>query len=1278
MLRQEQLGLSPFGLLSRLFQEELERRVQQNLGAYAPVPLTLLEEPDQEAAAQPVPVSLHLDVHVEAPKLREEKDKTAPKREWDKPAELRILERVQLRERELREIREVLHRLELRLNGQRWNLPQVSRQMEQTAARSHEIGRSTAGTPLPLASQAAAAPGTGGWLPRHQQTHPGYPTQEPRQEGPTGASILLPDVLRRRREAALARTEETALDWSSTPEERRLEGNPTEELLQFVHQAVEQTMRQNRSREQEARQLAERVALERWNPTESGREQRQSDREPVTRQPAQAAEIPQPGRLDSGRDMVPASNHHADDAEGLTPASGRTFAGSVQAVGEETQTAAQKAGMAAVPVERMHVAGLEGTLSQHGSEELVYRQTSEDTETTESAPKRNIPAASTFRGETGGQPMKLPRSVETSSVPLHTGIIVSAPTTPTAAHSETGKTAAPSTVSDATTPSATPAERRGVQRQMDGETPPAIPTQSVAGKTAEHDRSPVQTEQHQGKLEARNDSESFSDETGTVSKLTARPTESTETTPPNEPMVYREDDVPDAVSTARPVESGERASAKERMGYRTAENIPTATVGDQMAVQIIAEEKSKPIEILDGSMSARPTAAAAATTLPKEPMVCREDNAINAALTAHPMKSRETVPAEEPMVHRTVDNVPLTAEASPMTAQPALQQKSENAGTSDVVGTARPAESAQITLPEETIVYREAEIPKESDIAHPVATTEITPLKEPMVYREDDVSHAAVTARPVESGKKAPAEEPMVHRTVDNVPATTEATPTAAQPAQEKRSEYTGVSDVAGTARLAESAHTTLPEETVIYREANIPKESDIAHPAATTETMPLKEPMVYREDDVPDAAVTARPVESGKTAQAEERMVHRTVDNVPATTTQPALEKESGNTSVSDVARTARPAESTQTTLPEETVVYREADLPNASDIARPVVTTEATPSKESMVYRESDVPDAAVTARPVESGETTPAEEPMVHRTMENVPITTAASPTAVQPALEKRSEHTKRPDVVRTVRPAEHTPTAQPEEPIVYRETDAPNQSDTAHPAAATGAAPSGQPVIHRATNGSDAVSKAPSVRNRLTAARPARHAAGSPTEPDIPLGLRQNSSEEFTAAELFHSAGLRDIRTARPTTGQTAAAEMAWRSGTPTLTFAKTDQQQPPKQPEKESAATQNLPAWARELLEKPPAQMAGAAPSGQSRQIQWTAPQAVPVPAARTSPPANAAAVPPSLLHRERGGDDERSSAAQQAEREAEIRRTADKVYRIIEERLRRELRRSGR
>ena len=463
MLRQEQLGLSPFGLLSRLFQEELERRVQQNLGAYAPVPMTLLEEPDQETAAQPVPVSLHLDVHVEAPKLREEKAKTDSKREWDKPAELRILERVQLRERELRETRQILHRLELRLDGQRWNLPQVSRQTEQTAARRHEVGRSTAGTPLPLASQAAAAPGTGGWLPRHQQTHPGYPTQETRQEGPTGASILLPDVLRRRREAALAQTEDVpSAGWSGTPGERRLEGNPTEELLHFVHQAVEQTMRQNHSREQAARQLAEQAASVHGSPAESGWKQRQSDREPAMRQPAPAVETPRPGRPEGGRNPVFVSNDRTEDAERLAPASDRTSAGSIPAAGGAVQTADQEAGMAAVPAERIHAVGPDGMLSQNGSEELIYRQMPEDPETAVPASKRNIPAESNFRREAGGQPTKPEQSAGPNNVPFAAGTSASAPSTPAAA---------PSDGPANTMPAAKPKEHRRVQGRMDGAPP---------------------------------------------------------------------------------------------------------------------------------------------------------------------------------------------------------------------------------------------------------------------------------------------------------------------------------------------------------------------------------------------------------------------------------------------------------------------------------------------------------------------------------------------------------------------------------------------------------------------------------------------------------------------------------------------------------------------------------------------------------------------------------------------------------------------------------------
>ena len=1224
VLRQEQLGLSPFGLLSRLFQEELERRVQQNLGAYAPVPMTLLEEPDQETAAQPVPVSLHLDVHVEAPKLREEKAKTDPKREWDKPVEMRILERVQLRERELRETRQILHRLELRLDGQRWNLPQVSRQTEQTAARRHEVGRSTAGTPLPLASQAAAAPGTGGWLPRHQQTHPGYPTQETRQEGPTGASILLPDVLRRRREAALARTEDISSGWSSTPEERRLEGNPTEELLQFVHQAVEQTMRQNRSREQEARQLAEQAALEHGSPAESAGKQRQSDREPAMRQPVPAVETPGPGRPEGGRNPVFVSNDRTEDAERLAPASDRTSAGSIPAAGGAVQTADQEAGMAAVPAERIHAVGPDGMLSQNGSEELIYRQMPEDPETAVPASKRNIPAESNFRREAGGQPTKPEQSAGPHNVPFAAGTSVSASSTPAAAHWDTGRTAAPSDGPANTMPAATSKEHRRIQGRMDGE-PPTAPMQTAAEQTAEHDRSLVQTEQRQWESEARNDSKSLSDGTGPVSKPTARPTESMETTSPEEPMVHR-----------------------------TVENAPITTAASPTAVQPVPEERSERTERSDTVRIAYPTESTK-TTQPEETAAYREIDVPSAAVTARPVEPVETAPAEEPMVYRTMENAPMTTAASPTAVQPVSTERSEHTGSSDVVNTARPAESTKTTLPEEAIVHRETVLPNEREITRSVAATETTLPKEPTVHREGDVPSAAVTARPVESSETTPAGEPMVYRTMENAPEPTAVSPTAVQSVSAERSEHTGSSDVVNTARPAESMKTTLPEEAIVHRETVIPNEREIVRGAETAEITPPKEPMVHREANVPSAAVTARPVESAETTPAGEPMVHRTMENASITmaasptAAQPVSEERSANTERSDTARTVRPAEHTPTTQPEEAIVYRE-----------------------------TRVPGAAVMARPVEPAETTPTGEPMVHRTMENASITMAASPTAAQPVSEERSEHTKRSDVVRTARPAEHAPTAQPEEPIVYRETDAPNQSDTAHPAAATGAAPSGQPVIQRATNGSDAASKATPMRNRLTAARPVRHAAGSPAEPDVPLVLRQNDGTETLAAEPFNAAALRDIRTARPTAGQTAAAEMAWRSGTPALTFAKTARQQPPEPPEKKTDATQNLPAWARELLEKPPAQTAGAAPSGQNRQIQWTAPQAVPVPAARTSPPANAAAVPPSLLHRERGGDDERSSAAQQAEREAEIRRTADKVYRIIEERLRRELRRSGR
>ena len=326
VMRQDRLGLSPFGLLSRLFQEELEQRVRQETGGYAPIPLTLLEEEEPEEAAQPLEVQVNLDVHVDAPKAPADKrpaEKAAPKQDRrpapEKPAakpdrqpaaDLRILERVRLRERELREKQEVIHRLEVRLDGRRWDLPPAARQGETlraaqpaaqpgAAARRQAQGaesrprrmafeptpgtaaadgaaasaggraisasalaaRAASGTavtrgaaahrPLELVSRAASSPSAGGWLPQTRPARPGYPGQGQTQNAPAGpdsGSILLPDVLRRRREEALAHPD--APDGQDVPADVR-EMPPV--WLQAVRQAVEETIEHNHSRIRAAR-----------------------------------------------------------------------------------------------------------------------------------------------------------------------------------------------------------------------------------------------------------------------------------------------------------------------------------------------------------------------------------------------------------------------------------------------------------------------------------------------------------------------------------------------------------------------------------------------------------------------------------------------------------------------------------------------------------------------------------------------------------------------------------------------------------------------------------------------------------------------------------------------------------------------------------------------------------------------------------------------------------------------------------------------------------------
>ena len=237
VIKPEQLGLSPFGVLSSLFQQELEQRIRLETGAYAPLPLTLREEDEEPDAATPVEVELSVDIHMDAPKAapaRKEPEKKSGVREA--ALETRILEKVRIKERELQKKQEVLHKLEIRLEEGRWTQPPTAGGQSQSVAAQ----------PLTLATRAAAVPSAGGWTPQTLPAHPGYPAPKSQEDGQAaGGSILLPDVLRRRREQALQRQAQPQLEWLHQSE---LPPDTARQMMHAVHQAVEQTLALNHAK----------------------------------------------------------------------------------------------------------------------------------------------------------------------------------------------------------------------------------------------------------------------------------------------------------------------------------------------------------------------------------------------------------------------------------------------------------------------------------------------------------------------------------------------------------------------------------------------------------------------------------------------------------------------------------------------------------------------------------------------------------------------------------------------------------------------------------------------------------------------------------------------------------------------------------------------------------------------------------------------------------------------------------------------------------------------
>lgn len=285
MVGQERLGLSPFGMLSQLFHQQILQRTQLMVGDYPQLPLALLEEWEEEE--QPVAdkaPELHLEVEVNVtvePPEKRERESTGQRPVAQVQA--RLLERVRQLQRELRTSRETTHRMIPQLGARRqeryhWadgqglavepdrratDAVQVLAKARLGSGAGYLGAEGVAGVlrpmaqakTLPLTAAATAALAQGGWTPQIQQLHPGYPVAGARGQsgGSRAGSILLPDALRQRRRGVLERqgrggqlagAEDPALEWLALDGE----SDSSTQLVRRVEAAVRRTLEENQAR----------------------------------------------------------------------------------------------------------------------------------------------------------------------------------------------------------------------------------------------------------------------------------------------------------------------------------------------------------------------------------------------------------------------------------------------------------------------------------------------------------------------------------------------------------------------------------------------------------------------------------------------------------------------------------------------------------------------------------------------------------------------------------------------------------------------------------------------------------------------------------------------------------------------------------------------------------------------------------------------------------------------------------------------------------------------
>ena len=806
VIKPEQLGLSPFGVLSSLFQQELEQRIRLETGAYAPLPLTLREDEEPDAAP-PVEVELSVDIHMDAPKAapaRKEPEKKSGVREA--ALETRILEKVRIKERELQKKQEVLHKLEIRLEEGRWTQPPTAGGQSQSVAAQ----------PLTLATRAAAVPSAGGWTPQTLPAHPGYPAPKSQEDGQAvGGSILLPDVLRRRREQALQRQAQPQLEWLHQSE---LPPDTARQMMHAVHQAVEQTLALNHAK----------------NPALSGRPRteppagpaRKPQAEPLSWQDAaEPSALAQPAAgqavpTDGPSVQAPALTHkarlsqephlpynsqnaekgaHPSRRPGPEPSSNSRDAS--EAGGMERRATSAKEQGQAWPAESAQVPA---PMQEH----LIYRENEAETEaarpTDHKAPAQTVSEAT--------HPAQTIHARSSAQAENNTNRPIQTNYAPSSVQAETGTDR----------PARTTHEQSSVQAEKDTDRPAG---RHPAAQTGQEFRRAMQVSELQEQT------------AGPEAVPQALPAESTQAPAPmQEPLIYRENEA--ETEAARPADHKAHAQA---VGEATHPAQTTCAQSSEQAEKDTDRPAGRHPAVQAGQESRRVVGA----------LELQDQD---------PHRASQSLALQEREPHKAMQVSKLQGQESHGSVQAAKLQ--EQVTGPEAVPQALPAESTQAPDPmQEPLIYRESEA--ETEAARPAErqTSAQTPSE---IARPAQAIRARSSAQ-AENNTNRPiwinyAPSSVQAETGTNHPARTTHEQSFAQ-AEKDTDRPAGRHPVVQAGQESHRVVQSLESQELATGPDAVPQ----ALPAESTQVpTPMQEPLIYRESE----AETARPAERQTSAQ--------------------------------------------------------------------------------------------------------------------------------------------------------------------------------------------------------------------------------------------------------------------------------------------------------------------------------------------------------------------------------------------------------------------------